>query len=224
MTDSAADAAAIPSRPAFISQLALDIFAPAQDSAAHEGELDDLALVAESRRNQEAYALLYRRYANSVYRYMLVCVGNEQDAQDLMAQAFLAGLEGLHLYQGRGKFAAWLFSIAHRKVMDYYRHARKDVPLDDLTETAHPDRQPDQIAEDRSDYEQLTRAIHALAPDRAEVVRLRVFAELSIAEISEAMGRSESAVRMLLSRAIHDLRIRLCSSAAFSQVASIDGQ
>lgn len=194
--------------------LPLDIVAPPQIKTVGEHELDDIALVAESRRNREAYAVLYRRYANSVYRYMLVCVSNEQDAQDLTAQTFLAGLEGLGAYQGRGKVAAWLFSIAHRKVMDYYRHTRRDIPLDDLAETPYPGQLPEQVVEDRSDYEQLTRAMRTLAPDRAEAIRLRIFAELSIGEVSEAMGRSESAVRMLLSRAIRDLKDRLDSSPA----------
>ncbi len=194
---------------ALAGHLSLDILAPTPECEVDEHTLDDTALVTETRRNQDAYAALYRRYANSVYRYMLVCVGNEQDAQDLTAQTFLAGLEGLGAYQGRGKFAAWLFSIAHRKVVDFYRRARRDVHLDDLSETPHPDRQPDQIVEERFDYERLTQAIQALAPDRAEAIRLRVFAELSVGEISEAMGRSEGAVRMLLSRALGDLRGRL---------------
>jgi RNA polymerase sigma-70 factor (ECF subfamily) len=192
----------------FIGHLPLDLYAPAVL------ELADVELVEECRRDQEAYAILYHRYANSVYRYMLVCVGNEQDAQDLTAQTFLAGLENINAYQGRGRFAAWLFSIARRKAMDYYRHDHNDVHLEDLVETPHPDRQPDQVAEDHFSYEELTRAIRTLAPDRAEAIRLRVFAELSVGEIGEAMERSEYAVRMLLSRAVQDLKQRLHTRTA----------
>ncbi len=196
----------------FNSSSLLDIFAPRAFETPVNVKLEDAALVFAARANREAYAALYHRYANSVYRYILAYVRNVQDAQDLTEQTFLAGLEGIRSFEGRGQFSAWLFGIARRKVMDYYRHERIHVPLDSLTETAHPARQPDQVVEDRLDFEQLALAINTLAPDRAEAIRLRIFAELSIPEISESMGRSESAVRMLLSRAVNDLRRKLTSN------------
>ena len=184
----------------------LDLFASRPAETAANIKPEDTALVSAARENRAAFAALYRRYANSVYRYMLAYVGHVQDAQDLTEQTFLAGLEGIRSFEGRGQFAAWLFSIAHRKVMDYYRHERSHIPLDSLVETPHPGRQPDQIIEEQLDFEQLAQAIGALAPDRAEAIRLRIFAELSVSDIGEMMGRSESAVRMLLSRAVNDLR------------------
>ena len=183
-----------------------DLLAPILGHSRVDGHIDDAQLVADSRRDQDAYAALYQRYVTSVYRYMLVSVGNVQDAQDLTAQTFLAGFEGLDAFQGKGQFAAWLFGIARRKVVDYYRHSKQEVPYDSLEDTPHPDRQPDQLAEEHFDFDVLANAIHTLAPDRAEVVRLRIYAELSVMEISVAMGRSENAIRMLFSRALHDLK------------------
>jgi RNA polymerase sigma-70 factor (ECF subfamily) len=169
----------------------------------------DATLAAEAVHDREAYAELYRRHANSVYRYMIAYVGNTQDAQDLTAQTFLAGLEGIGGFAGRGTFGAWLFGIARRKAMDYFRRQQATVPLDSVADCPHPGRQPDQEVEDRFDYEQLAAMIRTLAPDRAEAITLRVFAELSVTEIAESMGRSETAVRMLLSRAVHDLKRKL---------------
>ncbi|MCL5999833.1 MAG: RNA polymerase sigma factor [Chloroflexi bacterium] len=170
---------------------------------------EETALAIEAACNREAYAELYRRYATSVYRYMLAYTGNTHDAQDLTAQTFLAGLEGIAGFRARGTFAAWLFSIARRKAIDHYRRHPRTIPIDSLEDTPHPDQQPDQAFEDRFNYEQLAGLIRTLAPDRAEAITLRVFAELSIGEIAELMGRSESAVRMLLSRAVHDLKHKL---------------
>jgi RNA polymerase sigma-70 factor, ECF subfamily len=178
----------------------------ARAPAARQAESDDASLAALAKRDREAFAELYRRHANSVYRYMLAYVGNPQDAQDLTAQTFLAGLENIASFAGRGTFAAWLFGIARRKAMDYFRQDPHTVPLDALAELAHPSLPPDQMVEDTQDYEQLAAAIRSLAPDRAEALTLRVFAELPICEIAAAMGRRESAVRMLLSRAVHDLK------------------
>jgi RNA polymerase sigma-70 factor (ECF subfamily) len=171
--------------------------------------LDDVILARAACHSREAYAELYDRYVLSVYRYFLAYVGHVQDAQDLTAQTFLAGLEGIATYRATGAFAAWLFGIAHRKAMDYFRRSRDTVSLDELTETPHPDQLPEQIIEERLDYEQLSAAIRMLAPDRADAITLRIFAQLSVTEIAELMGRHESAVRMLLSRAISDLRRKM---------------
>ncbi|MEP7293647.1 MAG: sigma factor-like helix-turn-helix DNA-binding protein, partial [Chloroflexota bacterium] len=48
--------------------------------------------------------------------------------------------------------------------------------------------------------------LNRLQPERAEVIRLRIFAELSIAETAQVMSKSEAAVKMLLLRALRDLR------------------
>jgi RNA polymerase sigma-70 factor (ECF subfamily) len=169
---------------------------------------DDDALAASARGDRRAYAELYRRHAPAVYRYMLVKVGHLQDAQDLTAQTFLAGLENISSYRGRGRFAAWLFGIARRKAVDYYRRVsgRDALSLDNLDDLPHPGQGPDEACEAVNDHERLAVALRRLAPDRAEALALRVFADRSVSEIAELMERSEPAVRMLVSRAIQDLR------------------
>ena len=184
--------------------------ADARDAVA-EHDPDALLAAAAASGNRDAYALLYQRHATGVYRYMLAHVGSIADAQDLTAQTFLAGLEGIAGFAGRGKFVAWLFGIARRKAMDHFRAARRTIPLNELEDAADPDGQPDELAEARLDFAELAAAIHTLAPDRAEAISLRIFAELSISDTAHLMGKSEAAVRMLLSRAVHDLRRRVLS-------------
>ena len=89
-----------------------DIFSLPRRACDVDPTADEATLAAEAARNREAFAALYRRYVNAVYRYMLAHVGNVPDAQDLTAQTFLAGLEGINSFAGKGKFAAWLFAIA----------------------------------------------------------------------------------------------------------------
>ncbi len=170
--------------------------------------VDDDALAAAARQDRRAYAELYQRHAPSVYRYMLFKVGHLQDAQDLTAQTFLAGLENIAAYRGRARFAAWLFGIARRKAADYYRrdHSRDSVSLDSLGDVPHPGQGPHEACEAVNDYERLAAALRRLSPERGEALALRVFAERPISEIAELMDRSEPAVRMLVSRAIQDLR------------------
>ena len=65
---------------------------------------DDLALARNALADEDAFAELYRQYVTRVYRYHMARTGNEQDAEDLTSQTFLAALEGIRSFRGDGVF------------------------------------------------------------------------------------------------------------------------
>ncbi|MBD2256200.1 sigma-70 family RNA polymerase sigma factor [Pseudanabaena sp. FACHB-2040] len=169
----------------------------------------DELLVQEAQHSPSAFAELYRRYFKAIYRYQMAKVGNLHDAQDLTAQTFLAAQESLAHYRHQDKFAAWLMTIAKRKSADHFRRRRPTVPLEmaeHLTQIASS-------AEDTLDrqlsLQQIAQALNRLTPDRAEAISLRLFGGFTAAEAAQMMGRSEAAFRMLVSRALDDLRLHL---------------
>ena len=172
---------------------------------------DDAALAAAAKKDSAAFGALYRRYATRVYRYCYMQCGNEQDAEDLTAQTFLAAMESLDRYRERGAFAAWLFTIARRKCHDYHR-SRYRHPQEALGQAAErvnpraPD--PERQAFRSTILDCVLRTLSQLTPDRQEVPRLRYGAGLSTAETAAMMGKGQSAVKMLLLRAVDDLRKR----------------
>lgn len=172
---------------------------------------DDDALAAAARQDRLVFGELYNRYVHRMYQYVLARVGNSHDAQDLTSQTFLAALQDIERYRGKGQFAAWLFTIARFRIADHFRaHGdRQVVPLDDAEELPHPGLSPEGVAERRLQMQQVARALRTMASDRAEALVLRVFAGFSTAEIAAMTGRSEPAVRMLISRAMSDLKARL---------------
>ncbi len=174
---------------------------------------DDDTLARLARHDSAAFAQLYRRHLDRVYRYLLVRLADVHQAQDLTAQTFLAALEGLARYRGEGEFAAWLLAIARHKAVDAMRHRPPTVPLEDAATMLSRDPSPEQVVAARLRLEQVARALRAIAPERAEALALRVFAGLSPAEIGAVMGKSEAAVKMLVSRAVRDLRQRLGDGA-----------
>lgn len=165
---------------------------------------DEAALVEAARRDPEAFAALYRQYLTPLYRYLLRRSNNIHDAEDLTAQVFIEALEGLasHRYQEGGCFAAWLFTIARRHLVDYYRQ-RPCAPLDDP-----PTPEPGLLAaiEKGEDLQRLACLLAQLDEERQELLRLRFSAGLSFAEIGLLEGRSEAAVKMALYRALDFLR------------------
>jgi RNA polymerase sigma-70 factor, ECF subfamily len=172
----------------------------------------DDELVDRALRDRAAFAELYRRYLPRVYRYALVQMGGDtQQAQDVTAQTFLVALERLATYRHTGTFIAWLLSIARHKAADLHRAGRARASLEEAAAVASPEPSPERIVAARLELAQVVRALRTLAPERAEALTLRLFAELTTVEIAGVMGKSEASVKMLVHRAISDLRERLDS-------------
>jgi RNA polymerase sigma-70 factor (ECF subfamily) len=175
-----------------------------KDAAATEP--DDRALALAAIADHAAFDALYQRYVARVYRYIFVRVHDPAEADDLTSQTFLAALLAIGEYQGRGAFPAWLFGIACRKVADHYRGQQHLASLDDAEDLLHPMPALDALVHGRLQLQRVLRAMRRLTPERAEAVRLRVFGELSCAEVAEIMGRNVPAVKMLVHRGMGDLR------------------
>jgi RNA polymerase sigma-70 factor (ECF subfamily) len=168
----------------------------------------DLVRRARTTEDQEAFAVLYRRYVTLVYRYLYARTGDVQQAEDLTAQTFVAALEGLAHYRERGTFAGWLFTIAARRLADHFRH-RPTAQWDDVTDRTSPDPSPEASVEHTEQMTRLAHAVQTLAPGRAQAVALHFFGELSLGDTARVMGRSKVAVKSLIHRALRDLREEL---------------
>lgn len=170
---------------------------------------EDRALAKRAVYDRGAFAELYRRHVDRVYRYCRFRVHHEQDAQDLTAQTFMTALEQIGHYRGEGTVAAWLLGIAYHKSIDLLRATPSLTGLEMADGLSAPDPQPEALlaqAIQRSDLEQ---ALRTIAPERAEALSLRFFGELSNREVAAVMQKSEDAVKMLIHRGIQELRVRL---------------
>ena len=166
--------------------------------------MDEDRLTEAARSDPRAFGELYRRYLTPLYRYLLSRTGNIDDAEDLCAQTFSEALQGLvqkHYRQG-GCFPAWLFTIARRRLVDFYRR-RPQERLEDL-----PSPQPGlaEALEKEADLQRLACLLQELDEERRELLRLRFSAGLSFSQISLLDGRSEAAVKMALYRTLDFLR------------------
>lgn len=169
--------------------------------------MSDILLARRARTDREAFSELYRRHLQRVYAYHYAHTGNQADAQDLTSLTFMAALEGLARYRGDGSFAAWLLSIARNKLADHYRLSK---PVDELDD-AHPAHEAptEEMAFNRLQLDQIAQALKKISAERAEALSLRIFASLSVAETARVMGKSEAAVKMLVHRALLDLKTSL---------------
>lgn len=170
--------------------------------------MDDARLAQQARTEPEAFAELYHRHLASVFRYHLAHTGNINDAEDLTSQTFMAALEGIDSYRATGPYIAWLMGIASRKRLRYFRGNRPEVPLDAALHIPTPSLPTDKAAFQRLQLDQILGALKHISQDRAEALILCFFSELSFAEAGLVLGKSEAAVKMLISRGLQDLRTR----------------
>jgi RNA polymerase sigma-70 factor (ECF subfamily) len=176
-------------------------------------EMEDQELVDLARTDYEAFDVLYRRYAVPIYRYCYARTDNVADAEDLTTQTFMAALEGLQRYRRRNSFSSWLFGVARHKCADFYRAQYADLrtPVGDEIESVvdySDEADPEAQVDLRDLLDCIQRGLPLITKDRVDALRLRYWGGLSISDISRVTHRSQGAVKMLLSRAISDLRER----------------
>ena len=175
----------------------------------------DLILAKQAKNDPCLFLALYQRHYRRVYVYHLARTGNEQDAQDLTSETFMAALDCIGAYrpgQGKGQehsFAAWLFGIAHHKLVDFFHKRVPQSSLEEAGERPAGDPLPEQAVSQRSDLTRLRQVLAVLPEERADALSLRFFSELSLGEVAQVMDKSEAAVKMLVYRGLQELRDRL---------------
>lgn len=160
----------------------------------------DAQLVVAAQAQPAAFDALYRRYLPAVYRYVRVRVGSTEDAEDVTAAVFMDVLASLPGYREQGRFPAWLFTIARRRLMAHRRRSAKLELIDADDVTAPPAGTTDDL------LDLLSRALPQLTEERQEALRLRFFGGLPVAEVARLMGKGESATKMLIHRGLAQLR------------------
>lgn len=181
-------------------------------------DFQDEQLVAHADR-EAAFSILYDRYTPSILGYCRLRIGNLHDAQDTAASILLKAFAGFPPDQ-HSTFRAWLFTIAHHTVIDFYRRsARWSGTISDLyvaDQIADGAPTPEQHMLRNDEQATLRRAMSKLTGDQRRVIELR-FAGLKGAEIASVIGCTHSAVKMLQHGAMNRLRIELTSTATSTE-------
>ena len=177
---------------------------------ANQSALDseDAELVLAAQQNPAEFKYIYQKWLKPVYRYFYFRLGNVKDAEDLTSQVFLKVYEDLARYRNKGCFSAWLFTIAHSRVVDYYRKGNRDTSLEGLELVSGA---PDPLSQTSADIEieQLFALLRHLKTNEQELIRLRFVADLSYREIGQILHRNEDAVRKSVSRLLEHMQYQL---------------
>lgn len=175
-------------------------------------------VIAAARTGAEwALTVLYRELHPPLVRYLAVHAPGEQE--DLASDVWIEAARALPVFEGdREGFRRLLFTIGRRRAIDHHRKRRRRPPPTDISSL---DRQAGSVAADEAvladlDAEAAIAHIRALLPPaQAEIIILRVVADLSVTDVAHIVGRRPAAVSVIQHRALRRLARALGESRSF---------
>lgn len=168
----------------------------------------EASLVAAAiRGDAAAFACLYDRHVERVYRHIYYRVGNRSDAEDLTQQVFLQAWRAIERFEQTGApFIAWLLTIAYHVVVSFMRRAKSVPPLE--LEPVAQERWADPEAATLAQYDRevVRDAILRLKPDQQQVIIMRFVEHLENEDVAAALGKNVGNIRVIQHRALLELR------------------
>lgn len=159
-------------------------------SSFSDEELADIAKTDES-----ALAALYRRHVDRIARYVSRRIRQQQEAEDVTSQVFMAMVRGLPKWKsGQAPFLAWLYRLATNAMISWHRRQKLRQWIGFSSEPVGKQSPP------RDDVEELQFALQQLREPYLSTISLHYIEQLPIAMVAKVMGVSEGTVKSRLSR------------------------
>lgn len=151
--------------------------------------------------DKEAFAGLYTRYKDSLYRYAFFKLGNDNDAQDALSDCIVAAYRSIGSLKNAATFSAWILRILYRCCCAYVRdqidqNARADIAALERIPTEDESRLSVEVQE----------ALAQLDPLDRDIVLLSTVAGYNSRELSSILGIKAATIRSRLSRSLKKMR------------------
>jgi RNA polymerase sigma factor (sigma-70 family) len=167
--------------------------------------LDDV-IVAARANAPWAFERLYESFAPRVAGYLRMHGARDPDA--LTNEVMLGVFRGLHGFEGdTANFRSWVFTIAHRRLIDERR--RRSARVETTTLEAQPEPHggdAEREALDRLGGDRVRELLDHLTDDQRAVILLRVVGDLSVTDVAHVLGKRPGAIKMLQRRGLARLR------------------
>ena len=166
--------------------------------------------IQAAQRDLSQFRPLYKRYFESIFRFIHRRTGDESLSADLCSQVFLKAMQKLNKYQYKQvPFSAWLFRIASNEVTQHFRDAKKqrvitldnshvNELLEEMDSVSHND-------EERNRHI-FIQSMQSLKPAELELIELRFFEKRSFKEIAAILNLTESNAKVKTYRILEKLR------------------
>lgn len=168
-----------------------------------------------TKRDPEAFARIYDRYVEAIYRYALLKLPGTEEAQDATAETFTKAWQYLSENRQVTHVRALLYQIARSVIADFYRKHDQAFLYDPVTFQADPasseisertdPKQGQAYAEARADLALVLERLGRLKEDYQDVLTLRLIDDLPFSVIADILGKKTGHVRVMYHRALKAL-------------------
>lgn len=151
--------------------------------------------------DRRAFAKLYSRYKDRLYRYAYFKLGNDSDAQDAVSDCIVCAYQNIGTLKNDKAFDAWIFKILYRSCCTIIKRQIELKNSENLD-----DRENRAFEEPGFDSVELKDALKELNATDRDIVLLSVVAGFNSREIGRLMGLNPNTVRSRLSRALAKMK------------------
>ena len=157
-------------------------------------------------RNERALNDFYHTYAPQLLGFIRTKVGSEADVEEIAQDTLFALLEGLRDFTFQSSLKTYLFSIAHHKIVDFYRKKKlKKIVFSQLASGLELVRaegvEPEELFTQQMIAEKITTVLKKLAPKQAKILVLKYVEGRGVNEIAQKMSITFKSAESLLFRA-----------------------
>lgn len=164
--------------------------------------------VMQAKADPARFEPLYRKYYDSILRYLKQRIEDPDQAHDIASQVFIKAIKNLSKYEDRGvPFGSWLYRIAKSELYQTYREMQssKTVSMDHVQIPTF-----DTLFFENQEFEHnqslLLAAMQKLKEEQLKLIEMRFFEQLSFKEIGESIGITENNAKVKTFRALEKLR------------------
>jgi len=155
-----------------------------------------------------AFGVLIDKYREGIYAYVYTELRNFHDAQDVTQEVFLQAYRDLRKLKRWDSFAAWLYRIAYRRCVEWFRIRARRVDREFIQDQDPKVVDAPSLDSYRRDQlsESVREALDTMSDIYREVLILHYFGGMTIKDIARAIGASPTAIGVRLNRARSQLR------------------
>lgn len=179
---------------------------------------DEELVALATAGDMDSFNQLVSRWERPIYALAFRTLGREEDARDVVQEAFLRAYRGLRGFKGEAKFSSWLYRITLNLCRDWIRRERRapivQVPegtdaVDLADERASPAESVETLVARREMSQAVARAMAELPDEQRAAILLKEYHGLTFQEIAEMLGCPLSTVKTRLYQGLSVLRRRL---------------
>jgi RNA polymerase sigma-70 factor, ECF subfamily len=179
---------------------------------------DEELVASATAGDLDSFNQLVSRWERPIYALAYRTLGREEDARDVVQEAFLRAYRGLRGFKGQAKFSSWLYRITLNLCRDWIRRERRAPvvtlpegtdPVDLADDRASPAESVEELVARREMSRAVARAMAELPEEQRSAILLKEYHGLTFQEIADMLDCPLSTVKTRLYQGLSVLRRRL---------------